>query len=131
MTAQLSDTPDLNNIEALVDAVSEALVAGDVLELTAASAALRDAVAALAGLAGISRGKPGAARMLDPALRERMEKLSQQMARQREGVHRRAVVVDRALSAVLPGEDETTYSNKVLADRKRSSPARIYTAMAT
>jgi hypothetical protein len=128
MTAQLSDSPDLNNIEALVDAVSEALVAGDVLELTAASAALRDAVAALAG---ISRGKPGAARVLDPALRERMEKLSQQMARQREGVRRRAVVVDRALSAVLPGEDETTYANRVLADRKRSSPARIYTAMAT
>ncbi len=129
MTAQLSDTPDLNRIEALVDAVSEALVSGDVHELTMASAALRDAVASLAG---VSRGgKPGA-QVLDPALRERMEKLSQQMSLQRDGVRRRAVVVERALSAVLPGEDDATYANKVLADRKRSSsPARIYTALAT
>jgi hypothetical protein len=129
MSVQLSDSPELNRIEALVDAVSEALVSGDVLELTAASTALRDAVAALAGAS--RGGKPGAARVLNPALRERMEKLSQQMSRQREGVRRRAVVVDRALSAVLPGEDDTTYANKVQADRKRSSPARIYTALAT
>lgn len=128
MTAQLSDTPDLNRIEALVEAVSEALVSGDVHELTLASAALRDAVASLAG---VSRGKPGLKQVLDPALRERMEKLSLQMARQREGVRRRAVVVDRALSAVLPGEDETTYANQVMASRKRSSPPRIYTALAT
>lgn len=128
MSVQPSDTPDLNQIEALVDAVSEALVSGDVRELKASSSALRDAVAQLAG---VSRGKPGAVRTLDPALRERMEQLSLKMARQREGVRRRAVVVERALSAVLPGEDETTYANKVLTDRQRSSPARIYTALAT
>jgi hypothetical protein len=116
----------LLHVEQLLVEVSAALIAGEPLVLEAASTALRQAMAELA-----VRGRTAAGlQSLDVGMRLRLEKISLTLAQQRANLARRAVVVDRALAAVLPqAQPAATYSGGK-AGAYRGGAARIYAATA-
>jgi len=118
----------LSQVEQLLEDVSAALLAGDPLVLESASSALRQA---MAGLSGLLQGSAASAR-LDRELRQRLERVSSKLSQQRSNLLRRAVVVDRALAAVLPQAAQAqTYGNGVKTSAYRGGAARIYAAVAT
>ncbi len=115
----------LSHVEQLLSQVSTALIAGEPLELEAASTQLRQAMAHFAALA---RTPAGAAALGRP-LRQRLEKVSQTLTRQRENLLRRAVVVDRELATVLPqAQPPSTYAP---VGTYRGGAARIYAKAAS
>jgi hypothetical protein len=87
---------------------------------------MRQAMAELA-----VRGRTAAGlQSLDVGMRLRLEKISLTLAQQRANLARRAVVVDRALAAVLPqAQPAATYSGGK-AGAYRGGAARIYAATA-
>lgn len=113
---------ELTNLEQRLNAVSADLVSGDALELESHSRLLRQAMADFAHAMG------GAA--LPPATLSRLVRISQTLARQRENLLRRAVVVDRSLASFLPASDAATYSHAV-GKKGSGGAARIYAARAT
>jgi len=88
-------------VEAQLDAVGQALIAGDGPALEAATGALRDASTDFSlRLAG-----PGARRALaaDPELQARVRLAGVALGQHRTQLARRAAVVDRSLAALMPG----------------------------
>ena len=118
--------PSLLRVEQFLAEVSAALVTGEPVVLEAASTALRQAMADMA----VWGRTPGSTGSLDADMRRRLEHVSLVLSRQRANLARRAVVVDRALAAVLPqSQPAATYSGgKVGA--YRGNAARIYAAAA-
>lgn len=114
----------LGDVEQLLGSMATRLVGGDALALEAEAAALR---AAMAELAQASRMEP-AATLQQPALRARLQAVSQSLALQREHLARRAVVNDRGLAAVLP-QHQVTYSSG-RSGGFSACAARIYAAAA-
>ena len=118
----------LSQVEQLLEDVSAALLSGEPLVLESTSSALRQAVV---GLSGLLQG-PAASARLDQMLRQRLARVSLTLSQQRSNLLRRAVVVDRALAAVLPQAAQAqTYGNGAKASTYRGGAARIYAAMAT
>jgi hypothetical protein len=118
----------LSQVEQLLEDVSAALLSGEPLVLEATSSALRQAVV---GLSGLLQG-PAASARLDQMLRQRLARVSLTLSQQRSNLLRRAVMVDRALAAVLPQAAQAqTYGNGAKASTYRGGAARIYAAMAT
>jgi hypothetical protein len=113
---------ELNNLEARLAAVSAALIGGEAPELELHSRDMRQAMGAFAQAAN------GMA--LPPATLARLVTISQTLARQRENLLRRAVVVDRALASFLPPSDTPTYS-RALGKSTAANAARLYAARAT
>ena len=126
MVQPLQFDANLTEVEQLLEKVSAALLSGNAPQLEAHSRDLRDAMVALSSMAPSQK----AVLFGNPALKERIDKAVLAMSRQREGMARRAVVVDRALSAVLPRAESATYAG-VGAPTYRSSMARIYASAAT
>ena len=118
----------LSQVEQLLGKVSSALIAGEPESLEAASTELRHAVVDFARLAQSS----ARSKMQDAALRQRLDRVSLLLIQQRESLARRAVVVDRALTIVLPqSQPSSTYSGGTKAAAYRGGAARIYAAVAT
>ncbi|MDB5895167.1 MAG: hypothetical protein JWQ88_2698 [Rhodoferax sp.] len=126
MAQPLQFDANLTEVEQLVEKVSAALLSGHAPQLELHSKALRDAMMALSGMAPSQK----AVLFGNPAMKGRIEKVALSMARQREGMARRAVVVDRALSAVLPRAESATYAG-VGKPAYRNNIARIYASAAT
>ncbi|HSV51903.1 MAG TPA: hypothetical protein VLJ57_07295 [Burkholderiaceae bacterium] len=116
---------ELSTLEQRLNAVSADLVSGDALELESHSRQLRQAMADFAQAMGGS--------VLPPATLSRLVRISQTLARQRENLLRRAVVVDRALASFLPASDAATYSHSLgkKGAAGAAGAARIYAARAT
>lgn len=113
----------LKNVEERLQAVSQALVAGDAPQLESHSRQLRQAMADFALLAGTQP---------TDAMRARLAQVSQTLSRQREQIARRVVVVDRALATIVPQANTgTTYSQAVGRGQGGVPVARIYNARAT
>lgn len=85
--------------------LSAALLAGAPDQTAVLSSDLHQVVQALnASL------QTGAARAsLDPRSRQRLRRLGQEMAQQREACLRRSAVVDRALQSLMPASQSATY----------------------
>ena len=126
MAQPLQFDANLTEVEQLLEKVSAALLSGRATELEVHSKALREAMLALSGMAPSQK----AVLFGHPAMKGRIEKVTLALARQREGMARRAVVVDRALAAVLPRAESATYAG-VGKPAYRSSVARIYASAAT
>lgn len=108
----------LKTVEDRLAAVSAALVLGDAPQLESHSRQLRQAMADFALLGGAA---PSA------AMRERLAQVSQTLARQREQIVRRAVVVERTLATLIPQADTgATYTQAVGRAPGAGSVARIY-----
>lgn len=117
----------LSQVEQLLEDVSAALVAGEPVVLESASSALRQSVVGLSSLVQAS----AASASLDEAMRQRLARVSQILSQQRSNLLRRAVVVDRALAAVLPqAAQPQTYASGAKTPTYRGSVARIYAAVA-
>lgn len=117
---------NLTEVEQLLEQVSAALLSGDARALETHSRALREAMLAFSGMAASQK----AVLFGNPALAQRVTNVSLALARQREGLARRAVMVDRALGTILPREEVSTYSG-ASAPAYRGNAARIYAARAT
>ncbi|MDB5847287.1 MAG: hypothetical protein JWP29_1039 [Rhodoferax sp.] len=117
---------NLTEVEQLLAEMSTALLSGDTRSLEANSRALREAMVALSTMAASQK----AVLFANPALKQRVTDVSLALARQREGLARRAVAVDRALGAILPRDEVSTYSG-ASAPAYRGNVARIYAARAT
>ena len=117
---------NLTEVEELLASVSAALLSGDAHALETHSRALREAMLAFSGLAASQQ----AVLFANPALKQRVQNVSLALVRQREGLARRAVAVDRALGAIIPQPDNSTYAGKS-APVYRGNAARIYAARAT
>ena len=118
----------LSDVEQLLGKVSSALIAGEPEPLEAASTELRHAMVDFARLAQSS----AKSQVQDSATRQRLDKVSLLLIQQRESLARRAVVVDRALTIVLPqSQPSSTYSGGTKAAVYRGGAARIYAAVAT
>ncbi|APW36624.1 hypothetical protein RD110_04880 [Rhodoferax koreense] len=116
----------LTEVEQLLDQVSASLLAGDARALEAHSQSLRDAMLALSSMAASQK----AVLFANPTMQHRVAAVSTRLAQQREGLARRAVVVNRALATVLPQSDAATYAGRG-APAYRNSAARIYANAAT
>jgi hypothetical protein len=116
---------ELNTLEARLDAVSAALVSGEAPELEAHSREMRQAMGQFAQAAQAASGMT-----LPPTTLARLVAISQTLARQREQLLRRAVIVDRALASFLPPSDTPTYS-RALGKSTAANAARLYAARAT
>ncbi len=126
MASPIQFDSNLTEVEQLLDRVSASLLSGDARSLEADSQALREAMLALAGMAASQK----AVLFANPSMAQRVAKVSRTLAHQREGMARRAVLVDRALAAVLPRAEAATYSG-ASAPAFRHSAARIYANAAT
>ena len=116
----------LLRVEQCLAEVSAALVAGEPLVLEAASTALRQAMADMA----VWGRTPAGLQSLDAHMRRRLEKVSLTLSQQRANLARRAVVVDRALAAVLPPTPPAATYSGGKASAYHGGPARIYAASA-
>jgi hypothetical protein len=126
MAQPLQFDASLTEVEQLLEKVSAALLSGDAPQLELHSKALREAMTAMSTMAASQK----AVLFGNPAMKERIARVSLAMARQREGMARRAVLVDRALSAVLPPAESSTYAG-VGKPAYRHNAARIYASAAT
>jgi hypothetical protein len=116
----------LTEVEQLLEQVSAALLSGDPGALETHSRALREAMMAFSSMAASQK----AVLFGNPALAQRVTNVSLALARQREGLARRAVIVDRALGTILPRDEVSTYSG-ASAPAYRGNAARSYAARAT
>lgn len=126
MTQPIQFDSNLTEVEQLLDQVSASLLSGDARALETHSQALREAMLALSGMAASQQ----AVLFANPSMKQRVAAVSQRLALQREGVARRAVVVNRALATVLPQSDAATYAGRA-APAYRNNTARIYASAAT
>ena len=91
--------------ERCADAVSQALLRA---EPDAIEAAARDLQQASRRLSGVLQGRFGKAAQ-SPGFTQRLGKLVQGMAMQREALLRRSAVVERALHSIVPATRAPTY----------------------
>ncbi len=97
----------MDRVEQQFNEVSAALLAGDALALQSACAALQQASVALIQISNNQNGR------LTPALGRRVKVLSTSFAQVRDGLHRRAALVDRSLQVVVPSmEKASTYAGE-------------------
>jgi hypothetical protein len=96
----------LINVELHLNAVSAALVSGEVVALEASSSALRQASVDFSAL--VKRLSPKD--LDDERVKFRFKKIASGIASQRESLIRRAVLVDIALKTVVPATQATTYA---------------------
>ncbi|WP_198972591.1 hypothetical protein [Xylophilus sp. ASV27] len=91
----------LARVETQLDAVGQALIAGDGPALQAASGALREASTDFSHCLAA----PGAHQALaaDPSLKARVRRAGTALGQHRTQLARRAAVVDRSLEALMPG----------------------------
>ena len=96
----------LSVVELNFNDVSAALVSGEPLALTAASAALRQAAidfsALVQGLSPVD--------LKDKNLLSRLKKMASGLAIQRESLIRRTVLVEMALNTIVPATNRATYA---------------------
>jgi hypothetical protein len=100
MTPQAALAAALAQVEAQLESVGQALVAGDAPALQAATATLRDIAATFSQ----RMATPGALAALskDPALRSRLLGIGRSMGQHRTQMARRAAVVSRSLESLMP-----------------------------
>lgn len=96
----------LSDVELQFDEVSVALVSGDPHALLAASAGLKQAATDISAL--MKNVRPGDLRHEE--LKLRLKKMTDGLAVRRESLIRRTVLVERALNAVVPATENTTYA---------------------
>lgn len=94
----------LGAIEKQLEEVSAAMLAVDPLALEKCSAQLRQAVADFSRVVESVRGQP-----FPEALAPRIQRVSEQLAMQRENLARVMALVDRQAASVLPPTDASTY----------------------
>jgi hypothetical protein len=96
----------LADVELCFNEVSAALVSGEPLALVNASAALRQAAIDFSGvlqrLAPVDRQ--------NQHLKQRLKKVADGLAAQRQSLIRRTVLVEMALNAVVPATRDATYA---------------------
>lgn len=96
----------LTTVESYLEAVSATLLSGEAQALADASASLRQvAIDFSQFLDGLS-----AAERADVQLKQRLRKITLEMAARRESLIRRSVLVERALNAIVPATRGTTYA---------------------
>jgi hypothetical protein len=96
----------LSEVELNFNDVSAALVSGEPLALTAASAALRQAAIDFSALVqGLSHVD-----LKDKNLQSRLKKMASGLAIQRESLIRRTVLVEMALNTIVPATNRATYA---------------------
>ena len=96
----------LSEVEAHFNDVSAALVSGEPVALTVASAALRQAALDFSALLQ----RLTAADVKHNALKPRLTQISNGMALQRESLLRRTALVEMALNTVMPSAPKATYA---------------------
>lgn len=96
----------LSEVEVHFNDVSAALVSGEPVALTVASAALRQAALDFSAL--LQRLTP--ADVKHKALKPRLTQISNGMALQRESLLRRTALVEMALNTVMPSAPKATYA---------------------
>lgn len=96
----------LSEVEVHFNDVSAALVSGEPVALTVASAALRQAALDFSAL--LQRLTP--ADVKHKALKPRLTQISNGMALQRESLLRRTALVEMALNTVMPSAPKSTYA---------------------
>lgn len=107
----------LAEVELCFSEVSAALVTGEPLALEVCSAAMRQAAIDISNVVqGLSPGE-----RQDPDLKLRLLKISEGMATVKDGLFRRAALVDMALKTVVPTAQDSTYAK---TSGPYGSPAR-------
>ena len=96
----------LIDVELCFNDVAVALVSGEPLALAAASAALRQGAIDFSSL--LQRVTP--IDLKNEALKSRLKRLADGMVAQRENLIRRTVLVERALNAIVPTTNGSTYA---------------------
>jgi hypothetical protein len=92
--------------EAHFEEVSQALISGEPMALTQASAQLRQSAVQFSGV--VKQLSP--AELAHPLLRSRLKLLAAGLASRRESLIRRTAQVERALASIVPSTCNTTYS---------------------
>ncbi len=93
--------------EESLDALSQALLAGQPQGVESAARELQQAASALSGVLQNLRGKT----TVDQRVRQRLGNLVQGIAMHREACARRAAVVERSLHSIIPATRSSTYTN--------------------
>jgi len=96
----------LTDVECHFNAVSAALVSGEPLAVTVASAALRQAAIDFSAL--VQRLTPSDVKHKD--VKARLTQIANGMALQRESLLRRTALVEMALNTVMPTAPDATYA---------------------
>lgn len=94
----------LSQIERQLEAISAAVGQGDPAALESLSSVLRQLVLDFSGLV---EGRSEA--FASTQSQHRLKKIAQSLSSQREGLIRRSASVERALHALIPATDATTY----------------------
>lgn len=94
----------LSRIERQLESISTAVGQGDTVALEALSGNLRQIVVDFSGLV---EGRHEAFASIES--QQRLKKVAQNLASQREGLIRRSASVERALHALIPAMDAATY----------------------
>ena len=115
----------LAEVETLLGEMASLLVLGDAPAFEATATALRQS---MAELASASATEPPIS-FLDADLQQRLQKIAQALARQRDNLARRAAATERGLAAVLP-QHSVTYKAPGRSGMFGGSAARIYGASA-
>ena len=97
----------LSDVDLRFNEVSAALVSGDPQTLSAASTGLRQAAMDISAL--VKQMRPSD--LNHEELKLRLKTLTDGLAVRRESLIRRTVLVERALNAVVPSTERTTYAN--------------------
>lgn len=92
----------LQRLESLLGTLSQAMLAGEPVALEEKSAELRHAVV------DFSQTCSGEVTHADLETRLRLQRVAAGLARQREGLLRRTVTVERSLQSLLPGRIQST-----------------------
>lgn len=112
----------LEAVEKQLKEVSSAMLAGDPLALEKCSAQLRQAVADFSHvMEGAGRGQALPAQMAP-----RIQRISEQLAMQRDNLARVTALVDRQVASVLPPADNASTYGKGGIGPGAGAAARIY-----